>query len=143
MTQRIFTKKYTPKATSTIFIVLLPVANPIVYLALGPMEDGDWVMVRRPTEKDLWEPSLIQTEPSQPLEVRFNAPAKHWTDAVPIGNGRLGAMVWGGVQFETLNLNGNKTPQLSPIFFFLCYFLVTNKRGKTGIENNGFFFFFS
>ncbi|KAI8532712.1 hypothetical protein RHMOL_Rhmol11G0234600 [Rhododendron molle] len=68
-------------------------------------EDGDWVVVRRPTEKDLWEPSLIQTEPSQPLEVRFNGPAKHWTDAVPIGNGRLGAMVWGGVQFETLNLN--------------------------------------
>ncbi|KAF7127057.1 hypothetical protein RHSIM_Rhsim11G0156500 [Rhododendron simsii] len=68
-------------------------------------EDGDWVMVRRPTEKDLWEPSLIQTEPSQPLEVRFHGPAKHWTDAVPIGNGRLGAMVWGGVQLETLNLN--------------------------------------
>ncbi|KAL6957584.1 alpha-L-fucosidase [Sarracenia purpurea var. burkii] len=69
------------------------------------MGDGDWVMVRRPTEKDLWEPSLIQTDPSKPLEVRFKGPAKHWTDAIPIGNGRLGAMVWGGVQSETLNLN--------------------------------------
>lgn len=145
MRERGFSPKSTPRklpVPSLIFIVLLSVANPIVYLALGPMEeDGDWVMVRRPTEKDLWEPSLIQTEPSKPLEVRFNGPAKHWTDAVPLGNGRLGAMVWGGVQLETLNLNGNKNPQLSPIFFFLCYCLVTNKRGKKGIQYNGFFFF--
>ncbi|THG19820.1 alpha-L-fucosidase 2-like [Camellia sinensis] len=68
-------------------------------------EDSDWVMVGRPGMKDLWEPSLLEAEPSKALEVRFSGPAKHWTDAIPIGNGRLGAMVWGGVQFETLNLN--------------------------------------
>ncbi|GFS42154.1 1,2-alpha-L-fucosidase [Actinidia rufa] len=70
------------------------------------MEDGEWVLVGRPSEKVLWEPSLVQTEPSiKPLQVRFSGRAKHWTDAIPIGNGRLGAMVWGGVQLETLNLN--------------------------------------
>ncbi|KAK9286231.1 hypothetical protein L1049_014617 [Liquidambar formosana] len=71
------------------------------------MEDGDWVLVRRPAERDCWSPSLVETEtePSKPLKVRFSGPAKHWTDAIPIGNGRLGAMVWGGVASETLQLN--------------------------------------
>nr|XP_043623883.1 alpha-L-fucosidase 2-like [Erigeron canadensis] len=39
------------------------------------------------------------------LKVRFNEEAKHWTDALPIGNGRLGGMVWGAVFSETINLN--------------------------------------
>lgn len=43
---------------------------------------------------------------SDPLKLTFNGPAKHWTDAIPIGNGRLGAMVWGGVDTEILQLNG-------------------------------------
>ncbi|CAI0471873.1 unnamed protein product [Linum tenue] len=42
---------------------------------------------------------------SEPLKVTFSSPAKYWTDAVPIGNGRLGAMVWGGVAAETIQLN--------------------------------------
>ncbi|KAJ0700631.1 putative glycosidase [Helianthus annuus] len=39
------------------------------------------------------------------LKVRFSGEARHWTDALPIGNGRLGGMVWGGVLSETINLN--------------------------------------
>ena len=70
------------------------------------MEEGDWVMVERPTEKDLWNTSLFGAETSKPLKLRFNGPAKYWTDAIPTGNGRLGAMVWGGAASETLNLNG-------------------------------------
>ncbi|KAL5790507.1 hypothetical protein ACOSQ2_005395 [Xanthoceras sorbifolium] len=71
------------------------------------MEDEDWVLVRRATDKDLWNPTVGGDggESSKPLKVTFGGPAKHWTDAVPIGNGRLGAMVWGGVASETLNLN--------------------------------------
>ncbi|KAL6209878.1 hypothetical protein ACLB2K_020817 [Fragaria x ananassa] len=70
------------------------------------MEDGDWVLVRQPAEKDLWTPSLVKEEErSKPLKVTFGGPAKFWTDAIPIGNGRLGAMVWGGVASETLQLN--------------------------------------
>ncbi|KAF8410139.1 hypothetical protein HHK36_002661 [Tetracentron sinense] len=69
------------------------------------MEDeGDWVLVRRPTEIDCWSPSLVEME-TEPLKVRFSGPSKHWTDALPIGNGRLGAMVWGRVASETLQLN--------------------------------------
>ncbi|KAI8554585.1 hypothetical protein RHMOL_Rhmol05G0109300 [Rhododendron molle] len=69
------------------------------------MEDGEWVMVRHPSEKDSCEPTALDTQTSNALKVRFTGPAKDWTDAIPIGNGRLGAMVWGGVASETLNLN--------------------------------------
>ncbi|CAN0880084.1 Alpha-L-fucosidase 2 [Linum grandiflorum] len=40
-----------------------------------------------------------------PLKITFSSPAKEWTDAIPIGNGRLGAMVCGGVASETIHLN--------------------------------------
>ncbi|XP_057951484.1 alpha-L-fucosidase 2-like [Malania oleifera] len=70
------------------------------------MEDEGWVMVPRPTEKYWWKATSVETEKTcKPLKVRFSAPANHWTDAVPIGNGRLGAMVWGGVASEILQLN--------------------------------------
>ncbi|WP_404307012.1 glycoside hydrolase family 95 protein [Neorhodopirellula lusitana] len=35
----------------------------------------------------------------------FRQPATEWTEALPIGNGRLGAMVFGGVDQERLQLN--------------------------------------
>ncbi|KAK8659756.1 hypothetical protein V6N13_029950 [Hibiscus sabdariffa] len=70
------------------------------------MEDGDWVLVRKPAEKDFWNPtSMALADTSRPLKVTFSGPAKHWTDAIPIGNGRLGAMVWGTTATETLQLN--------------------------------------
>ncbi|MCD9637534.1 Alpha-L-fucosidase 2 [Datura stramonium] len=70
------------------------------------MEDYEWVLVKEPTDRDIWNPNFENAEESsRPLEIRFNDPAKHWTDALPIGNGRLGAMVWGGVASEILNLN--------------------------------------
>ena len=37
--------------------------------------------------------------------IRDDAPAKIWSDAYPIGNGRFGAMVFGGVREERLQLN--------------------------------------
>ncbi|CAI0466902.1 unnamed protein product [Linum tenue] len=47
----------------------------------------------------------MENTASDPLKLNFTAPAKYWTDAIPIGNGRLGAMIWGGVSRETLQLN--------------------------------------
>lgn len=76
------------------------------------MEDGEWVVVRRPTETDWWNPSLGESETAKPLKLRFSEPAKHWTDAIPVGNGHLGAMIWGGVPLEKLQLNG----KLSALF---------------------------
>jgi alpha-L-fucosidase 2 len=39
------------------------------------------------------------------LKLWYKQPAKVWTDALPIGNGRLGAMVFGGVKHELIQLN--------------------------------------
>ena len=35
----------------------------------------------------------------------YEAPARKWEEALPVGNGRLGAMVFGGIQSERLQLN--------------------------------------
>lgn len=35
----------------------------------------------------------------------YKQPAKLWTEALPVGNGRLGAMVFGGVEDELIQLN--------------------------------------
>jgi alpha-L-fucosidase 2 len=43
--------------------------------------------------------------PSSPLTLWYSTPAKTWTEALPVGNGSLGAMVFGGVSHERLQLN--------------------------------------
>src|SRR5689334_3341317 len=40
-----------------------------------------------------------------PLKLWYERPAAQWVEALPIGNGRLGAMVFGGVEMERLQLN--------------------------------------
>jgi alpha-L-fucosidase 2 len=42
---------------------------------------------------------------TQPLVLWYEKPATQWTQALPIGNGRLGAMVFGGVASERFQLN--------------------------------------
>lgn len=43
---------------------------------------------------------------SQPnLTLWYKQPAAYWTESLPIGNGRLGAMVFGGIENETIQLN--------------------------------------
>ena len=42
---------------------------------------------------------------SQALKLWYRQPAREWVEALPIGNGRLGAMVFGGVELERLQLN--------------------------------------
>lgn len=44
-------------------------------------------------------------EQQNKLKLWYKAPAKEWTQALPVGNGRLGAMVFGGAQEELLQLN--------------------------------------
>lgn len=39
------------------------------------------------------------------LQLWFRQPAQAWTDALPVGNGRIGAMVFGGVKTERIALN--------------------------------------
>ena len=45
------------------------------------------------------------TSPSQDLKLWYKQPARAWTEALPVGNGRLGAMVFGGLADELLQLN--------------------------------------
>ena len=39
------------------------------------------------------------------LKLWYRHPAQKWVEALPIGNGRLGAMVFGGVHEERIQLN--------------------------------------
>lgn len=39
------------------------------------------------------------------MELWYRGPAESWTQALPLGNGRLGAMVYGGAERETIGLN--------------------------------------
>ncbi|MCG6187256.1 glycoside hydrolase family 95 protein [Maribellus maritimus] len=39
------------------------------------------------------------------LGLWYNEPAEEWTDALPIGNGRLGAMLYGGTTSDTIQFN--------------------------------------
>ena len=48
--------------------------------------------------------SYSQNPPSG-MKIWFNHPADSWNEALPVGNGRLGAMIFGGVEKERLELN--------------------------------------
>jgi alpha-L-fucosidase 2 len=39
------------------------------------------------------------------LALWYDKPANSWTEALPVGNGRLGAMVYGGMENETIQFN--------------------------------------
>ncbi len=60
------------------------------------------------------------TATPQPLRLWYRQPAANWNEALPIGNGRLAAMVFGGLQNERLQLNeetiwaGEKRDRLNP-----------------------------
>jgi alpha-L-fucosidase 2 len=47
----------------------------------------------------------LQAATTSDLTLWYRKPAEIWTDALPIGNGRLGAMIFGGVDTERLQLN--------------------------------------
>ncbi|MDR3058674.1 MAG: glycoside hydrolase family 95 protein [Prevotella sp.] len=47
----------------------------------------------------------IQSQNSQSYKLWYEQPADEWMKSVPLGNGRIGAMVFGGVESETVALN--------------------------------------
>ncbi len=49
--------------------------------------------------------SSPEEKTSRDLELWYSSPAEKWTEALPIGNGRLGAMVFGGTANERIQLN--------------------------------------
>jgi alpha-L-fucosidase 2 len=54
----------------------------------------------------LWgaSPGEAQMQPSGPM-LWYRRPAKQWVEALPVGNGRLGGMVFGGYPVERIQLN--------------------------------------
>ena len=49
--------------------------------------------------------TVVAAEPELKLWYGQPAATNHWNEALPVGNGRLGAMVFGGIQVERLQLN--------------------------------------
>ncbi|NCI48171.1 glycoside hydrolase family 95 protein [Sediminibacterium soli] len=48
---------------------------------------------------------LYSRLPAQELKLWYQRPAATWTEALPIGNGRIGAMLFGGVQEDRIQFN--------------------------------------
>jgi alpha-L-fucosidase 2 len=48
---------------------------------------------------------LVAANSSEDLKIWYKQPAASWNEALPIGNGRLGAMIFGGTDREQLQLN--------------------------------------
>lgn len=64
------------------------------------MDVPGWKGIKRLT----WAEIGMKRE-GEGMELWYRAPAESWTQALPLGNGRLGAMVYGGVEKETICLN--------------------------------------
>ncbi len=47
----------------------------------------------------------VAQPPAEPLSLWYRQPAQQWVEALAVGNGRLGAMVFGGVAQERIQLN--------------------------------------
>ncbi|WP_346857968.1 glycoside hydrolase family 95 protein [uncultured Draconibacterium sp.] len=48
-----------------------------------------------------------QPEDETLLKLRYDKPAEQWVEALPVGNGRLGAMIYGDPENEIIQLNEN------------------------------------
>jgi alpha-L-fucosidase 2 len=48
---------------------------------------------------------LLAFPPTAPLILWYEHPAQKWVEAIPVGNGRLGGMVFGGISNEHLQFN--------------------------------------
>lgn len=64
--------------------------------------------------------SAVANSPSSDLRLWYPQPATEWNEALPIGNGRLAAMVFGGLATERIQLNedtiwaGEKRDRINP-----------------------------
>jgi alpha-L-fucosidase 2 len=92
-------------------------AQPHVYMVstdrMGMLPDG--VHYNASGQKDLGQSLALVMEMERlkskaprsfpELQLWYRQPAKNWLEALPIGNGRLGAMVFGGTNRERIQLN--------------------------------------
>lgn len=64
-----------------------------------------WAARPKPPVKIVAKLEGQSAAPAEPLSLWYRQPANAWTEALPVGNGRIGAMVFGGVNQERLQLN--------------------------------------
>ena len=50
-------------------------------------------------------PATFSTTAGNDTRLWYNAPAREWMEALPLGNGRIGAMVYGGINRDRIALN--------------------------------------
>lgn len=62
--------------------------------------------------------ACAKTPREKPLTLWYDHPASNWNEALPIGNGHAGAMVFGGVDSEQLQLNENTLYSGEPSVIF-------------------------
>src|SRR5258708_1401837 len=53
----------------------------------------------------IWQRSHAQEATNKPARLWYAQPAQKWTEALPVGNGRIGAMVFGGTFDERNQFN--------------------------------------
>jgi alpha-L-fucosidase 2 len=53
----------------------------------------------------LWSLATLPAQAQSAGKLWYRQPARQWVEALPLGNGRLGAMVFGGAEQELLQLN--------------------------------------
>jgi len=58
--------------------------------------------------------AVFSLQANEALTIWHQEPAKNWNEATPIGNGRLGAMIFGGLNSERLQLNEDSLWSGSP-----------------------------
>src|SRR6267142_6792054 len=74
----------------------------LVLSALGLLASGS---SRAMTQTRFSNKDTIHTSHRRDLRLWYRQPAANWNEALPIGNGRLAAMVFGGPQWERIQLN--------------------------------------
>lgn len=62
--------------------------------------------------------SNFDSKDKEPIRLWYDSPAEDWNCALPIGNGRVGAMVFGGTNTEQLQLNENTLYSGEPSVMF-------------------------
>ncbi len=66
-----------------------------------------WSFQRNGPSAFSWRAKLSGESPApeSPLILWYRQPARSWVEALPLGNGRLGAMCFGGIETERIQLN--------------------------------------
>jgi alpha-L-fucosidase 2 len=86
------------------------------WIASGSLASQD---APQPAQQPATQPASTQVPPShdappEGLVLWYRQPASDWNEALPVGNGRLGAMVFGGVSRERIQLNESSVWEGSP-----------------------------